>query len=34
MRFTPLAALGEEPLSGVMVKVLEAAGLYASSKTR
>ena len=26
-RFTPLAALGQEPLSGVMVKVLEAAGI-------
>ena len=27
MRFTPLAQLGQEPLSGVMVKVLAAAGL-------
>ncbi len=34
MRFTKLKALGEEPLSGVMVKVLEAAGVYCNSKTR
>lgn len=34
LRFTPLAALGQEPLSGLMVKVLEAAGVYSSSKTR
>jgi A/G-specific adenine glycosylase len=27
MRFTPLGRLAEEPLSGVMVKVLAAAGV-------
>lgn len=34
MRFTPLAALSQEPLSGLMVKVLEAAEVYSNSKTR
>ncbi|PTM38997.1 A/G-specific adenine glycosylase [Bosea sp. 124] len=34
MRFTPAAGLGTEPLSSVMLKVLELAGAYSSSKTR
>nr|WP_047580800.1 A/G-specific adenine glycosylase [Methylobacterium sp. ZNC0032] len=34
MRFTSLAALAGEPLPSLMLKVVERAGLYASSKTR
>ncbi len=34
LRFTPAARLGEEPFSSVMLKVLETAGVYSSSKTR